>query len=135
MSLFTPDDFKNEWYGWATNQWSHVVLGQVLFGWIMYASLLFGEFAPRLDVLLIVAGIYAAWELFTSNRSKIWDSIEDFIFVVIYGAGWMAAVFTEVAPGLSGVYSDALSAIPLFGLFAFHTTVGVLLRWNTKGRA
>lgn len=28
MTLFTPSDFKNNWYGWVTNQWAHALLGQ-----------------------------------------------------------------------------------------------------------
>ena len=136
MMLFTPDNFKRDWYGWITNQWAHVMLGQMLFGLSMIATLLIdGEFASRIYVLAGVAFVYFLWELFTFKPKQFWDAVEDFFFVVIYGAGWVAACFSEVVIGHPTFHSNVYTVLPIVGLFAFHSTLGVLFRVIDQGRA
>jgi len=129
MTLFTPDNFKRNWYGWVTNQWAHVMLGQLLFGLAMIASFYaVGEFGNRVNVWLYVAAAYAFWEVITFIPGKFWDAVEDFCFVVVYGAGWLASCFHEVNLGQSGFFGDIFAVLPVIGLFAFHTTLGVFFR-------
>jgi hypothetical protein len=63
-----------------------------------------------------------------------WDAIEDFCFVVVYGAGWLAAAFHEVSPGQSGFFGDLYAVMPIIGLFAFHTTLGVFFRLERRAK-
>lgn len=133
MSIFTPDNFKNDWYGWITNQWGHALLGQVIFGLVMLASLEIGEFASRLHVWVSITLVYMLWEFATHKKGYWWDSVEDCIFVCLYGAGWIAFAFSEVKAGSPAFYGNALAIIPIIGLFAFHSALGVLLR--VYGRA
>lgn len=136
MTLLTPDNFKNNWYGWITNQWAHVMLGQIMFGLAMVATFLVdGEFASRSYVFACVAFAYIMWESFTYKVGKFWDAIEDCCFVVVYGAGWIAACFNEVIEGQSSFLGDIYSVLPIVGLFAFHTTLGVFFRVIDRGRA
>ena len=128
MSLLTPDNFKNNWYGWIANQWSHALLGQMLFGIIMLCSMHFGEFASRLDVWIAIALGYAGWEVITHKNGFWWDSVEDFIFVCIYGAGWVAFAFHEVTIGSTKFFGDAMTIAPIIGFFAFHSIMGIALR-------
>lgn len=128
MSLLTPDNFKDNWYGWVTNQWAHTLLGMILFGVIMLVTLFFGEFANRSFVWGGIAIGYIFWELVTNRTGKWWDSVEDFIFVCVYGSGWIAFAFHEVTVGQPFFYGTALAVVPIVSLFAFHTTLGVFLR-------
>ncbi len=134
MTLLTPSNFKNNWYGWVTNQWAHALLGQCLFGVIMLATFTTGEFASRTTVWCAMAVAYIGWEIATHAGGKWWDAIEDFVFVCCYGAGWVAAVFKEIEPGRSIVSGDANSVLPIIGLFAFHSALGVLLRVEKRAK-
>lgn len=132
-TLIEPDNFKNNWYGWITNQCGHVILGQMLFIGFMVIALLHGEFASKNLVWGGIAIGYAFWELL--QRGAKWDGLEDFIFVCGYGAGIPAMMFREVTPGSSLLTGDLLAVLPVIGLFAFHATAGVVFRVIGKGRA
>jgi len=132
-SLTKPDNFKNDWYGWITNQCGHVVLGQMLFVGFMAVALFHGEYASRNTVWAGIAIGYAFWEII--NRGAKWDSLEDFIFVCGYGAGIPAMLFREVTPGSSMIVGDLINVLPAVGLFAFHATAGVIFRIIGTGKA
>jgi len=126
----TPDNFPTDWYGWLTNQAAHVLLGQMTFAMLMIGSLGAGEFSHRLVVWGAVAFGYVIWEIAT--RSRLWDAVEDFMFVVIYGAGLPAMMFAEILPG-SGMFMGSIwSVMPVNGLFCAHAALGVTLRLRAE---
>jgi hypothetical protein len=125
-----PSSFHADWYGWLTNQAAHVLLGQITFAVMMIGSMGAGEFAHRLVVWVTVAVGYVIWEIAT--RSKLWDAVEDFMFVVIYGAGLPAMMFAEILPG-SGMFMGSIwSVLPVIGLFCAHAALGVTLRLRAE---
>lgn len=68
MSLFAPDDFSGDPYGWLTNQAAHMLLGFGLALWL-------GAW---------VMPFFALWEISQVRRGGgVWDSIEDGIFVAL----------------------------------------------------
>lgn len=131
-TLNEPDNFQDDWYGWITNQCGHMVLGQVLF--IVLSCVAFftiGEFPYRNTVWLAIAVGYLVWE-FVIQRGYKWDSVEDSIFVCLYGAGIPSMAFHEVTPGSLIFTGDLQNIIPIVGLFCFHATVGVFVRIYAK---
>lgn len=126
-NLLTGSNFKNDWYGWITNQCGHVVLGLVLFTSLMFLSYSMGEFAPRIAVWSVIAIGYCIWE-FVIQRGYKWDGVEDCIFVCGYGAGIPAIVFHEAERGSPLFSADIMHVTPIVAMFCFHATVGVLLR-------
>ncbi|MDZ7906412.1 MAG: hypothetical protein U5N55_12000 [Cypionkella sp.] len=72
MSLFPPDDFANDWYGYATNQAGHALIigspsAMILAPWLGYVA------TP-----VIVALVYGiVWEWIVQG-GRLWrDSVED----------------------------------------------------------
>jgi len=134
MTTLEADNFKNDWYGWITNQCGHVVLGLVLFCFLMMLSFLSGEFASRWVVWSSIGLSYIVWE-FIIQRGYKWDSVEDCIFVCGYGAGLPALVMHEVVPGSPVFHGNILHVVPVLGMFCFHATLGVTLRLIGQSRS
>lgn len=123
--LSTPDNFSRNWYGYATNQISHTALGFIAASMVAFVWFCFlGEFAPKEYSWALTASVYAAWEL----RKPSWDSLEDFIFFAIYGAGSATMLFSEVSPGSPQVTTE-IGYIPKFtAIIATHLMVGIVAR-------
>jgi hypothetical protein len=84
--LFRPDAFVGDWYGWLTNQASHVLVGAVL------AMLLSLRLSPRV-ALLAAAGGYGLVEVvqLVLHGSRLWaDGLADLGFAAL-GAGLVVA--------------------------------------------
>lgn len=126
--IFEPDNYKNNWYGWITNQCGHMVLGQIMFVAAMgLAWFSMSEFPSRNAAWVTITVIYAIFE-FVIQRGYKWDSLEDAIFVCLYGAGIPAMTLYEIEPGSTMFRGDFMLIIPVVALFCFHATVGVLIR-------
>lgn len=89
----TPDAFITDWYGWLTNQMSHMLLGlaiTALLAWILGCLM---SRAMEMDVamhgpaLVIVAVVYFfGWEgLWQRYGAGMWDALADTAFMTIGG--------------------------------------------------
>lgn len=123
--LMTPDNFPNNWYKWLTNQISHCALGFALV--ILYCALgahIADSFPDKWVIWVSIAVGYALIEVI--QRGPFWDSVEDFLFVVVYGAGLTLWVI-EWTGGwtFSGDMSDMA---PWVFYILFHLLSGVVVR-------
>ena len=90
VRLMGPDAFIGDWYGFATNQLGHFMVGLVGFFIVAYI-----RGSVRWSVAAVLVG-YAAWEVFhISIGGTVADSVNDFTFVAIglaFGvAAWVAS--------------------------------------------
>lgn len=77
-TLWTPDAFKNNPYGWATNQISHAALGAGV-AWMLFQIGIW----PWSGL-----GAYIVFELLQSRRGQLWrDAAEDTLFFA-FGLAW-----------------------------------------------
>lgn len=127
--LFPPSAFKNDWYGWLTNQVSHIFLGLSLvfvtcFLWLAA----FGEFPYRLHSWLSLVTLYIAYECAFQGWRGV-DTIEDTLFVTFYGAGGTLYTFHEVTPGSPMFTGNIGHLLPFFYVAAAHLFVGSTARF------
>jgi hypothetical protein len=123
-SAFAQDDFARDWYGYLTNQISHIGLGIVLalatcIAWFWA----FGEYPVKWAMWLAITGAYAASEVIRGG--DLWDAFEDGCFVCLYGAGGAFLVFGEVDPGNMDLITDLRTATAILGAAAIHLAIGV----------
>lgn len=125
--VWAQDDFADDWYGWLTNQVSHVSLGLLLAIGVSGAALLtLGEFPAKWLAWLACAAVYAGLEAVRGWTG--WDSLEDWVFVACYGAGGAFLLFTEVEPGLPILFIDFGGLPWVLALPAVHLALGAYLR-------
>lgn len=125
---FTPDDYAKEPELWLANTLSHVGLGVwlaiVSCGMWLYAS---GEFPEREAIGVLLVVFYLSYEL-ARQGWRGFDTIEDTLFVAVYGGCGALYCFREVSPGsdqiTAGLY-DLVSA-SMFPLV--HMIVGASIR-------
>lgn len=124
---FPQDDFADDWYGWLTNQTSHIGLGVLIAVLVCGVSLLaIGEFPVKWMGWTACAAIYLALEW--ARGWSGWDSAEDWAFVSCYGSGGAFVLFTELQAGSPVLFID-FSALPwLLALPAIHLALGAYLR-------
>lgn len=129
MVVFKPDDFARDWYGFLSNQSSHVMLG-VFWAWVsagvFYAVV--GEYPLKAEAWAILTGLYVLYELFWQGRNG-WDTVEDTLFVCVYGAGGAYAAFSEVTPGDPRLFLDIDAPIPFAVVAGVHLATGAAWRW------
>ena len=131
--LTTADSFSGDWYGWATNQISHSSLG-VFITWLacVAAFLMVGDLPFKINVFSSVAFIYVMKEL-VLDTWRGWDTIEDFLFVVVYGVGGTLLAFDQIV-GDTVIFS-VFGATPIFSVFCIHLFVGSIYRfWKNAGK-
>lgn len=130
IGFVTGERFDRDWYGYLTNQISHVGLG--IFGtWIvcLIAFVISGDLPYRWQVFVGIAAVYAAKEL-VLDRWQGLDTIEDFLFVVVYGAGGTLVSFRQMNALSSDVVFNMFSALPFLGACAIHLLAGAFVRWK-----
>ena len=133
--LGKADNFRYDWYGYATNQMAHGLFGFLFACFVSYAGfLLYGEFCDKEAILGIVFGVYILVEFLQVNQKNIWDSIEDTIFFVFYGAGSAILLFSEVEPGSTAVKTDLTNAIYVSLIITIHLLTGIVCRAYNKTR-
>lgn len=125
--MFTQDAFEDDWYGWLTNQISHLALGvttalftSVIWYWV------FNEFPFKVVIWPAITAVYVGLEVV--RGWDWWDSIEDTIFFSAYGAGGAFLVFSEVTPGSPVLTASATDVLPILGLACIHLLAGAYLR-------
>lgn len=93
--MFSPEQFKGDWYGYITNQMAHIGFGVAIVVIMMYMHFIItGEFFTRIYAFFVILVGYACFEV--CQNGKFRDTIEDIIFVVGYGAGSALYVFKWV---------------------------------------
>jgi hypothetical protein len=131
MQIMTPDNFRTDAYGWLTNQISHMMLG--LFAVILYCSLgahIAGAFPDKWVIWTSVAVSYALIEII--QRGPFWDSVEDFIFVAVYGSGLPVWVVEWTEGGRFA--GDIFDLMPWGHFILFHLVAGSVVRLALKDR-
>lgn len=130
MSILDPDDFKADPYGHVTNQTSHSFLvGGILLAYlpVMAWFYIVGEFPVKWMIIAWAAVSYAAFELIVQGW-RGWDTVEDWIFVVIHGTTGFVVTFSEIEPGSLKFQGDLAIAAPFIALFLFHLAAGAWFR-------
>lgn len=126
--LTTSSRFDRDWYSWATNQASHVGLG--MFGvWLMCLVMfvLLGEFPYRATVFIAFTAAYLFFEL-RAQRWAGWDTVEDVLFVCVYGAGGTLASFREFEVMQSDVILNLFAPVPFLVATVLHLAIGITYR-------
>lgn len=130
--LRVSEDFGNDWYGYATNQLSHFVLGFTLTCLFSAAHFwAFDEFAQKGALWFAVGFVYAIWELGVQKWRGI-DSLEDWIFFSVYGAGSAILFFNEIEPGNPELITSMTYVLPFLAVFYGHIAAGIFARLCLK---
>ena len=100
---FLPDSYRGQPELWLANQTGHMMLGIILVVVLSFLHVLaFGEYPYKSTILAVVlVGYGVIGELNQGWRG--WDTVEDTLFVVGYGAGSILWTFREV-DGASGAF-------------------------------
>lgn len=128
--IFTQDSFRDDWYGYLTNQVSHVALGTI-FTWAatVFALAVAGEFPYKAHLFLVLSGLYLFYEILYQGWAK-WDTIEDWIFFSLYGVGGTVLTFDEFDKGSSLATFDISAPTLIFPIIGAHLLVGIFIRWR-----
>lgn len=92
--------------------------------------MVFGTFPYRLQVFWLILALYSLKEI-GLDKWNGFDTVEDVMFFVIYGAGGTLLSFKEVSDGQSLVALDAAAVVPIFAIFAVHLLTGIFQRWSS----
>lgn len=126
--IFLPDNFHGDWYGWLTNQISHIALGMAGVGALCFLALVvFGEFPGRRATWVLFAGGYMLYEMSVQRWNGV-DTVEDWIFVAGYGAGGLLHTLREVNPGTGEFTGNIWDVAPFFIAALAHVVFGVTQR-------
>ena len=128
QELSTPEVFRDDWYQWSSNQATHFVIGlSAAAGLSFLLYIVSGEFPIKWQVWSFIAVAYFLWEVEIQGW-KGFDTIEDWLFVCIYGAGASLFLFTEIEPGRPELITS-MQFVPLFmAIFWAHIVTGVVVR-------
>lgn len=130
LSLGRGDGFPRDWYGYLTNQVSHVGLG-IFAAWAacLVAFVISSDLPYRWQVFAGISAVYAAKELII-DRWQGADTVEDFLFVVVYGAGGTLASFRQIDDFSSDVAFNIYSTVPFLVACGLHLAGGSFIRWK-----
>lgn len=126
-SAFEQEAFESDWYGWATNQTSHMTFGAAsafVFSSVWFYT--FGEFPFKIVAASIIAAVYIFFEVIRGWFG--WDSIEDTLFFALYGSGGALVVFSEVKPGEDTLIVSTSNVVPILMVVSVHLASGILSR-------
>lgn len=130
--LTKPSNFKDDWYGYLTNQFSHIGVG-VFLTWItcLAAFAVAGDLPLRVHVFSFIAISYIIKEL-VFDKWHGTDTIEDIMFVVVYGAGGTLYSFKQIDDFSSDVVFNIYLALPSFVCAMLHLMYGTVIRIKKK---
>jgi hypothetical protein len=124
-ALITPDRFPRDWYGWATNQLGHIMIGLALAcGLTLVHFWALGEFPYKLHLFALIGAGYLAFEL-AFQKWQGWDTVEDWIFVCVYGAGGAIGTVTEREVGSLIAALDLTAVAWAFAAAGGHLAAGI----------
>ena len=126
--LTTPQRFERDWYKWTINQISHIGAG-IGAVWLLCFTfyLAVGDLPYRSPLFVSILSVYVVFEI-RAQRWAGWDTIEDVIFVCIYGAGGTLYTFAQVAGGGPDVAASIMAPAPFFFAASVHLAAGILHR-------
>lgn len=135
MGWITPENFKGDWYGWATNQLSHVLIG--LFAAILTTLAwwgIFGEYPYRLPLAIVLMLVFVASELKQGWNGG--DAFEDLLFRG-YGVAFILGTLHEVQRFALTLEPDVGAMLTIIVVASVHLAVGAGIRLWQKltGRA
>lgn len=126
--LTTPSNFRGDWQGYAGNQGTHTLIGLLSVGFICAVTLwLKGDIPYKINIFAGMAFIYGFKEI-AWDKWHGFDTIEDFMFVVCYGAGGTLVSFTQSEANTSKVYFEAGPFLFVLLLFCIHISCGIAVR-------
>ena len=133
--LNTPDGYPADWYGYATNQVTHLAMGFaaacLLSNFHFY---IFDEFARKGALWFAIALMYAVYELSAQGWNGK-DTVEDWVFFSVYGAGVPIVIFTELEVGSPMLSINSQLVVPVIAVIVAHLLGGVVARIYLKVRA
>jgi hypothetical protein len=133
MLKITPSNFRADPLGWAGNQMGHMGIAGLFAYWVATIWFLqFGEYPDRWVVFGALGVIYLSLEL--PQGGTVGDTIEDILVVMVYGGGLFIWSFKEIAPGISDLPFNPISALPLMSMITVHFVAGMLIRLWQKIR-
>jgi len=128
---FAPSFYKDDWYQWATNQMAHMLLG--LF---FVVNTMFGNYIAQGELAykwVVFVGIAIGYLIFEIKQGGVWNDIaEDFVFVVIYGAG--ITLYNFDAIGGSIAQSSIIDTFWTFYIPVVHLIIGILYRLRNASK-
>ena len=137
--LTTSSNYTTDPYGYGKNQLAHLSIGFIMATVVSALSVLFaGEFLYKGDLFAIMCVIFVLWEFVQRSLSvvkvTIWDSVEDWVFMALYGSGTAIFLFSESEVGSPWVTSNIYYSLPFVGVVATHLFVGILARIMNRKR-
>jgi hypothetical protein len=126
QELTTPDDFSDDWFKWSAGQAGHFVQGLMvaLFITVLHDHF-YGEAPYKYQIFIVAGASYLLFEL-TFHGWQKWDTIEDWVFFSLYGAGGGILSVSEIAP--SDYDIDLKTAGLVFVAMVGHLLMGVAKR-------
>ena len=131
MELFEPNQYLGQPYKWLVNQCSHIVLGFVTILFICVSfHFLNGEYPVRVNVGAYSLVAYLLFEILVQGWRR-WDTIEDTVFVVVYG-GWGTLIASrEISIGDTAVTVNPYALTLVAMAVSVHLFLGYMWRKNT----
>lgn len=127
--MLTPDSFDRDPYGWLTNQVSHIALGALMaLALSVFGFAVFGEFPVRTHMLAAIFVLYFVVIELVVQGWRGFDTIEDTIFTVGYGAAGPLAVSSEIVPGRMAIVMELEPLLPFVYMSAAHLIGGIVWR-------
>lgn len=131
--LGTPSDYRNDWLRWGSGQCTHTFFGLMLvFIAAKFSVWATGELAYKYEIFWFVAAMYLGKEL-VFDKYMGFDTIEDVLFFVGYGAGGTLLHFSVSEERLHFVYVSTLSTCVVLTFFT-HLAYGVYIRAERQYR-
>ena len=126
-TLFTPNDFKYDPYGYTTNQMAHIFTGiGLVFIPMLIGYFATGELPSRLYSFYMIFFGVCAYQIMQGG--KIFDIIEDIVFTAVYGSGTYLYCFHWTTG--SRAETDLLYHPPFFVIIYLHIILGANKRKN-----
>ena len=127
-----PEFYRNDPELWLANQGGHMALGAAT-AILVCAFWLFvvGEFPYRIIVFAFLAIGYLVRVELIGQGWQGWDTVEDTVFVILYGSAPVLYAFREVAPGSGDFIGNIWDVVPFLLAAFIHLAIGVGWRvWN-----
>lgn len=119
---------KPEWLAWVDKRISDVGKG---IGYVWLVCLLSfqigGEFPDKYHAFASMAAMHFCYTMMFEKFS-VGKHIENFLFVVVYGAGGTLAAFNEFIVGSDRALFNVMGPAPIFFACVGHFIAGVILR-------
>lgn len=127
-NLFTPNFFRDDWYGYLTNQISHVSLG-VFLTWALcfFCFLILDGLPYKTSIFFTLTILYFLYELLFQGWQGV-DTVEDWVFFSLYGVLGTVLAFTEFSVGLGLVTLSITAPSYIFPILILHLLIGCFLR-------